>query len=408
MKLNRWKNGAIPAVMIHISIGAVYAWSVFSQSVMEALNATLSEVSWAFSIAIFFLGMSAAFLGIFVESLGPRRAALLSGTFYSVGLIGSGFAVQLGSLKLLYFFYGAIGGIGLGIGYIAPVKTLVNWFYDHRGLATGLAIMGFGFASAIAGPLIRALLDAVGPTKTFITLGIAYFIIIFLASRLIQPAPSYELPSDGSSDVKLSHLRQYTVGEAMQTREFYALWFMLFINITCGIALLAVAAPLLQEMTGITAVAAAGIVGIMGIFNGAGRLFWSSISDYLGRDIVYSGFFIIEIIAVLLLSHLTAVLPFELLLFIIISCYGGGFSCMPAYLSDIYGTRQLSAIHGRILSAWAMAGIAGPCIITWSRSISNEYTNSLTIFAVLYAAALIVSILLLLYLRRKRRSAASV
>ena len=386
MNLNRWKNGAIPAVMIHASIGAVYAWSVFTQPVMDALNITLSQASWTFSIAIFFLGMSAAFLGTFVEKLGPSKAALMSGAFYGLGLVGSGLAVHWGSLPLLYLCYGCIGGIGLGIGYIAPVKTLVNWFYDRRGLATGLAIMGFGFAAAIAGPIIRLLLDAVGLTWTFVILGSAYYFIIFIAAMLIHPAPYIV-------GVDLAHNKNdYTVSEAMKTKRFYGLWYMLFINITCGIALLSVASPMLQETTGITALAAATIVGIMGIFNGAGRLFWSGISDYFGRANIYSSFFIIEIAAVLLLSTLTAALPYELLLFIIVSCYGGGFSCMPAYLSDVYGTKQLSAIHGRILSAWAMAGIAGPCIITWSRSISDGYSGSLFIFAALYASAFIVSL----------------
>lgn len=394
MKTNKWLNGALPAVLIHMSIGSVYAWSVFSQAVMDKCGATLGQVSWAFSTAIFFLGMSAAFLGVFVEKLGPRKAALAAGTFWGLGLIGSGFAVHIGSLWLLYFFYGCIGGIGLGIGYIAPVKTLVSWFYDRRGLATGLAIMGFGFAAAIAGPIIRLLIDSVGVTQTFITFGVVYFCIIFIASRLIQ------VPNYTANIATTQKATDCTVSEAMRRKEFYMLWFMLFINITCGIALLSVAAPLLQDITGISALAAAGIVGIMGIFNGAGRLVWSSVSDYLGRPFTYSGFFVLEIIAILVLSQITAVLPFELLLFLIVSCYGGGFSCMPAYLSDVFGTKQLSAIHGRVLSAWAMAGIAGPCIITWVKATSNNYSNALVIFAVLYGLALGVSLFLSNKLKR--------
>lgn len=387
MKGNRWIRGALPAVMIHISIGAVYAWSVFTQPVMDALQISLSQASWTFSIAIFFLGMSAAFLGTFVERLGPKKAALLSGLCYGTGLIGSGLAIYLHSLPLLYLFYGAIGGIGLGIGYIAPVKTLVSWFYDRRGLATGLAIMGFGFAAAIASPAIRLLLNNISLTQTFVLLGAVYFAIIFVASRLIKPAPPIE---NGTNNAVLT--RQYTVSEAMKTKEFYMLWFMLFINITCGIALLSVAAPLLEEVTGISALAAAGVVGIMGIFNGAGRLFWSTLSDRFGRPQVYTGFFYIEAaIMIILYLFLPSALPFEILLLIVISCYGGGFSCMPAYLSDIYGTRQLSAIHGRVLSAWAMAGIAGPCIITFVRTSSNNYTNALPIFALLYLLALVVA-----------------
>ena len=182
MIATRWINGAFPAVGMHICIGAVYAWSVLTQPVMKALNASLQDVQWAFSLAIFFLGMSAAFLGGLVERLGPKKSGMLCGVCYGVGMIGSGFAISQNSLLLLYLFYGIIGGIGLGIGYITPVKTLVNWFYDRRGLATGLAIMGFGFASAIAGPVIRALIDKVTLVNTFYILGSVYFLVIIISS----------------------------------------------------------------------------------------------------------------------------------------------------------------------------------------------------------------------------------
>lgn len=400
MKANRWLNGAIPAVGIHISIGAVYAWSVFTNPVIEAMNASLTQVSWVFSIAIFFLGMSAAFLGTIVEKMGPRKSALLCGIFYGAGLIGSGFAISQNSLPLLYLFYGAIGGIGLGIGYITPVKTLVNWFYDRRGLATGLAIMGFGFAAAIAGPLISYLITAIGLVSTFYTIGIVYFIIIFISSRLIQPPSEDYIQAQMPGNVK-DRRPQFTANEAMKTRKFYALWFLLFINITCGIALLSVASPLLQETTGMSVLAAAGIVGVMGIFNGGGRLFWATVSDYLGRDLVYTLFFVLEIIAMLILGNVTNVILFQIFLFIVMTCYGGGFSCIPAYLSDIFGTKHLSAIHGRILTAWAIAGIVGPCLISWAKGTMASYQSTLFIFALLYGAALIVSAGLLYLLRKE-------
>ena len=400
MKTNRWLNGAIPAVGIHISIGAVYAWSVFTNPVMDTLNASLSQVSWVFSIAIFFLGMSAAFLGTFVENLGPRKSGLLCGVFYASGLIGSGFAISHNSLPLLYLFYGCIGGIGLGVGYITPVKTLVNWFYDRRGLATGLAIMGFGFAAAVAGPVISYLINAVGLVNTFYTIGIVYFIIIALSSYLIHPVPEGYLP-ESQGEFK-DRRPQYTANQAMKTGKFYALWFLLFINITCGIALLSVASPILQETTGMTALAAAGIVGIMGLFNGGGRFFWATLSDYFGREIVYTSFFILEIIAMLILGNVSNVILFQVFLFVVMTCYGGGFSCIPAYLSDVFGTKHLSAIHGRILTAWAFAGIVGPCIISWAKGALATYQSTLFIFALLYAAALFVSVCLVYRLRKER------
>ena len=393
---NRWINGAIPAVGIHLSIGAVYAWSVFTNPVMEALNAPLSQVSWVFSIAIFFLGMSAAFLGTIVETMGPRKSGALCGLFYCTGLIGSGFAISIGSLPLLYLFYGCIGGIGLGIGYITPVKTLVNWFYDRPGLATGLAIMGFGFAAALAGPVISNLIINVGLVNTFYTIGIVYFIIIMLSAFFIHPVPEGYLPEQQEHK---DRRKQYTANEAMKTWKFYALWFMLFINITCGIALLSVASPILQETTGMSAVAAASIVGIMGIFNGGGRLGWATLSDYFGRDVVYTGFFVLEIVAMLILGNVQQVILFQVFLFIVMTCYGGGFSCIPAYLGDVFGTKHLSSIHGRILTAWACAGIVGPCIISAAKEMLSTYQDTLFIFAVLYACALVVSAFLLYKLR---------
>ncbi len=397
MKLNRWLNGAIPAVGIHISIGAVYAWSVFTNPVMETLNVPLSQVSWVFSIAIFFLGMSAAFLGTIVEKMGPRKSGLLCGIFYSSGLIGSGFAISQGSLPLLYLFYGCIGGIGLGVGYITPVKTLVNWFYDRPGLATGLAIMGFGFASAIAGPVISALITNVGLVNTFYIIGVVYFIVIATSAFLIHPVPEGYLPEQTGSHK--DRRKQYTANEAMKTWKFYAMWLLLFINITCGIALLSVASPILQETTGMTALAAASIVGVMGLFNGGGRLAWSTASDYLGRDVVYTAFFVIEIIAMLILGNVQNVLLFQIFLFLVMTCYGGGFSCMPAFLGDVFGTKHLSSIHGRILTAWAMAGIVGPCIISAAKEMLSTYQSTLFIFAILYAIALAVSGFLMFKLR---------
>ena len=364
---------------------------------METLGVPLSQVSWVFSIAIFFLGMSAAFLGTIVEKMGPRKSGILCALFYCSGLIGSGFAISQNSLPLLYLFYGCIGGIGLGIGYITPVKTLVNWFYDRPGLATGLAIMGFGFAAAIAGPVISSLIAGIGLVNTFYTIGIVYFAVIAISAFLNHPVPEGYLPEQ--TGVHKDRRKQYTANEAMKTWKFYAMWFLLFINITCGIALLSVASPILQETTGMSALAAAGIVGVMGIFNGGGRLGWATASDYLGRDVVYTGFFVLEIIAMLVLGNVQNVLLFQIFLFLVMTCYGGGFSCIPAYLGDVFGTKHLSSIHGRILTAWAIAGIVGPCIISWAKEALSTYQSTLFIFAILYAAALLVSSFLVFKLR---------
>ena len=233
--------------------------------------------------------------------------------------------------------------------------------------------------------------------NTFYIIGAVYFVVIATSAFLIHPVPEGYLPEQ--TGAHKDRRRQYTANEAMKTWKFYAMWFLLFINITCGIALLSVASPILQETTGMTALAAAGIVGVMGIFNGGGRLFWATVSDYLGRDVVYTGFFVLEIIAMLILGNVQNILLFQIFLFLVMTCYGGGFSCIPAYLGDVFGTKHLSSIHGRILTAWAIAGIVGPCIISWAKGVLATYQSTLFIFAILYAAALLVSSFLLFKLR---------
>lgn len=294
MKRNRWFI-ALAAVGLHISIGSVYAWSVLARPVMEEMGVTLSEATWAFSIAILFLGLSAGFLGHFVERMGPRRSGLLSMLFFTAGLLGTAWAVERQSLALLYFFYGFIGGIGLGTGYITPVATLVKWFPRHRGFATGLAIMGFGFAAFIAGPVMQALTAAYGLFWNFVIMAAAYALVMSLSALYLAPPRPGDLGEDLAGVLKeelaagapLPERKQYTRREALRTPEFYGLWLIFFINITCGIGLLAVASPMAQEVIRMTAGGAASLVGVIGIVNGAGRILWSSMSDWLGRGTVY-------------------------------------------------------------------------------------------------------------------------
>ena len=281
---NRWLI-ALSAVGIHISIGSVYAWSNFTNPLIEQFGWTTSQVQLTFSIAILFLGLSAAFLGHFVEKYGPRKAGLLAAVFFGVGITGSGLAVGMSSLPLLYVFYGMLGGIGLGVGYIAPVSTLVKWFPDRRGLATGLAIMGFGFAAAISSPIMEYLIVNVGVQNTFYILGISYFLIMLLSSLYLEkppegwaPAGFIEKVESGKKKVK-EDLAQLTANQAVKTKRFYYLWLMLFINVTCGIAILSAAKPMAIDSIGMSTIEAAALVGVLGIFNGAGRLGWAAISD---------------------------------------------------------------------------------------------------------------------------------
>lgn len=395
MKKNKWLI-VLSAIGIHICIGSVYAWSVLTKPIMQAMGFTLQETTWTFSIAILFLGLSAGFLGSYVEKHGPRRSGLVSTIFFGIGMLGTAFALSQHSLLLMYLFYGVIGGIGLGTGYITPVSTLVKWFPNNRGLATGLAIMGFGFASLIAGPVMQLLIAKYGLINNFIILGCVYMVIMTASSLYLEPP---KVPAVTEVKAKLASLpknnqAQYTVNEAMKTWHFYALWWIFFTNITCGIGLLAVASPMAQEVIQMTPLAAASMVGIIGLLNGLGRIVWSTISDYIGRRNTYIMFFLLEIVAFYMLASVTDSFLFQALIFLIITCYGGGFSCMPAYLSDLFGTKQLSAIHGRILTAWGLAGIAGPLLLSWIKETTNSYSITLYFFSGCFVISLLIAVIL--------------
>jgi OFA family oxalate/formate antiporter-like MFS transporter len=404
---NRWLIAA-SAVGIHISIGSVYAWSNFTNPLKDMFGWSDSEVALTFSIAILFLGLSAAFLGHFVEKHGPRKAGLLAAIFFGIGIAGSGLAVAMESKALLYLFYGVLGGIGLGVGYIAPVSTLVKWFPDRRGMATGLAIMGFGFAAAISSPVMNSLIINVGVANTFYILGISYFVIMTLSSLYLEKPEEGWMPAgfkakiDSGKAKPVLDLSQLTANEAVKTRRFWYLWTMLFINVTCGIAILAVAKPLAMESIGISMTAAAALVGAIGIFNGLGRIGWASASDYIGRPNTYTTFFILQIIIFALLPYTSIQFLFVGMLIVVYTCYGGGFASIPAYIGDLFGTKQLGAIHGYILTAWAAAGLAGPMFAAYIKDTTGSYAGSLTFFAGLFVIALVVSLLIRIDMKQLR------
>jgi OFA family oxalate/formate antiporter-like MFS transporter len=394
---NRWLIAA-SAVGIHLSIGSVYAWSVFVKPIVRQSGWGFRDVQFTFSIAILFLGLSAATLGHFVEKHGPRRAGTFAAFFFGLGIAGAGIALKTNHILLLYLCYGVLGGIGLGVGYIAPVSTLVKWFPDKRGLATGLAIMGFGFASLISSPIIQRLIVTVGLAKTFFFLGAAYFAVMFLSSQyLAPPKPGWMPKGYKQRPVSAGERRtenDLAANEAVRTRRFYWLWLMLFINVTCGIAVISVASPMAQEVIGMTASQAAAMVGLIGLFNGGGRIVWAALSDYIGRANAYTAFFAIQIVAFFLLPKTSSALVFQGLLFLIMTCYGGGFSCIPAFIGDLFGTKQLAAIHGYTLTAWAAAGLAGPIFAAWLRQRTGNYSGTLSVSLVMFALALVISLLI--------------
>ncbi len=391
---NKWFI-VLAAIGLHICIGSVYAWSVLTKPIMQELGCSLKDATWTFSIAILFLGLSAGFLGTYVEKYGPRRSGLVSTLFFFLGMVGTALAIHLHSLALMYVFYGVIGGIGLGTGYITPVSTLVKWFPHNRGLATGMAIMGFGFASLIAGPVMQFLTAAYGLVNNFLIMGCIYAVVMTASSLYLAPPPSVDLaPAATRITLPQPEGVQFTAHEAVRTWKFYVLWWIFFTNITCGIGLLSLASPMAQEIIHMAPAAAASMVGIIGLLNGLGRIVWSTVSDYTGRSNIYIIFFVIEVVAFAMLAAAHSALLFQCLIFLIITCYGGGFSCMPAYLSDLFGTKQLSAIHGRILTAWGLAGIAGPLALSWLRELTNSYAITLDVFSGCFVVSLAAAIVL--------------
>ncbi|MGC6770372.1 L-lactate MFS transporter [Enterococcus sp. LJL128] len=399
---NRWLIAA-SGIAVHLSIGSAYAWSIYTKPIAELTGWEQGPISFAFSIAIFCLGVSAAFMGKFVEKFGPRKTGTVASIMFGSGIILTGVAVNIQSLPLLYLAYGIIGGIGLGAGYVTPVSTMIRWFPDRRGLATGMAIMGFGFASLITGPIAQKLMLAVGIPKTFYILGACYFAVMFIASQYLEKPPvdwrpaGYEESNEKQTKnhVKLKEdYSQLAANEAIKTKRFWLLWFMLFINITCGIALVSAASPMAQEITGMSAAMAAAMVGIMGLFNGGGRLFWATLSDYIGRPNVFTAIFIIDVIALTALYFFSSPILFAVLICIIMTCYGAGFSVIPAYIGDVFGTKELGAIHGYILTAWAAAGMVGPLLLSFVHETFKNYNTTLLIFIAFCLIALTLSILI--------------
>jgi MFS family permease len=382
VKFNRW---LIPpaALAIHLSIGQVYAFSVFKAPLIDhfGFDEGSGEVAtgWIFSLAIAMLGISSAIAGAWVEKVGPRKSMVVAGAFWVAGFLVATLGVATGQLWLVYVGYGFIGGIGLGIGYISPVSTLMKWFPDRPGLSTGLAIMGFGGGALIASPTSNALMALYGGGKdhlgdgitgTFLTLAVIYLIVIALGAYVIRlPHPDW-LPSgfdpSRAAAKPLQSAGDVSVNGAMRTPQFWLLWIALFTNVTAGIGILESASPMIQEsFVGVTAISAGGFVGLLSIFNMGGRFVWSTASDAIGRRNTYFVFLGGGILLYLLLVTVgsQALAIFVLSALIIISFYGGGFATAPAYLKDLFGVYQVGAIHGRLLTAWSAAGIVGPLIV---------------------------------------------
>jgi MFS family permease len=367
------------ALAVHLSIGQAYALSVFNLPLTKLVGVkasapedwSLSATIWMFNIAFFFLGASAAVFGTWVERAGPRKAMLAAAGCFASGFLVSALAVKLHLLVLLYLGYGVLGGIGLGLGYISPVSTLIKWFPDRPGMATGMAIMGFGGGAMVGSPLAVVLMDrfktetSVGVAETFITMGAIYFVLMIFGAIIVR------VPRGATSSAATAIAAPgMTAREAIRTRSFWLVWIVLFTNVTAGIGILGQASPMIQEMFATPAHAAAGFVGLLSLFNLGGRFFWSSASDRLGRKrtyAVYLGLGMLLYALVPTTKRLGSSWAFVACTTIILSMYGGGFATVPAYLRDLFGTKEVGAIHGRLLTAWSTAALVGPSIVTYAR-----------------------------------------
>ncbi|MGN0306098.1 MAG: OFA family MFS transporter [Lachnospiraceae bacterium] len=386
---NKWTRAAIPALLLHCSIGTVYCWSLVKSDIAEYIGRSKGEVEWAFSIAIFVLGMSAAFAGRIVEK-DIHQSSLIATLCFVAGFAGTGLAVQAKSLVGIYLSYGVIMGIGLGLGYLSPVKTLMLWFSEQKGLATGLAVAGFGLAKVIASPIIIALIDSVGITNMFYILAAIYFVMMF-AGHLLLKKPDGWVEDQGASGVK--------IGEILKNPVFIGIWLMFYINITCGLALIAQEKDMLTTM-GVSAAVVSLVSSLSAIFNAGGRIGFSAAADKLkDRNTIYQLIFILSI-GISLITILTDAVNNKIvflavaLLCIINAGYGGGFSNLPTLLSDRFGMKSISQIHGLALSAWAFAGLCGNQLSSYILSITGSFRNVLYVTTILYGVALVISFVL--------------
>lgn len=392
---NKWIRAVLPALFIHCSIGTVYCWSLFKDDIASYIGESVSSVEWAFSLAIFVLGMSAAFGGKLVEK-DIHKSSLLSAIFFVAGMAGTGFFIYQKSLIGIYISYGIVMGIGLGIGYLTPVKTLMIWFDKQKGLATGLAVAGFGLAKVIASPLMErllgernsegALVQATNIYTMFFILAGIYLAAMVIGHVLIKKPAGYEEESASA--------RSFSYKKVLKSRTFIGVWLMFYINITCGLALI-------SQEKGMLAFIGFGAIGLVSsltaIFNAGGRIAFSAWADRLkDRNSIYKIIFTLSIAAILLIILFGGMQNTVALLIIALLCvvnagYGGGFSSLPPLLSDRFGLDSISTVHGLALSAWALAGLSGNQLSAYILEKTGSYDMMLYVILALFTIAALIS-----------------
>src|SRR5258705_1321613 len=376
------------------ALGAVYAWSVFRVPLTSQFGWSTSEVTLTFTISIFVLGIAAFFGGLWRNRKGARVVAITGGILYGLGVLLASFSAN--KLWWLYLSYGLIGGIGLGLSYIVPVAVLVKWFPDRRGLITGIAVGGFGAGALITAPVATRLIQSVGVLNTLAYLGIAYLIVTVVASLFMQNPPEGWRPEGWTPTASQASQRaggDYTLGEALKTWQWYALWLLLFLNTFAGISIISQEAPIFEELVGVSAVVAASMVGIASIGNAFGRVFGAWVSDLITRRATFFVMFVVQVLLFWLLPSLTALTWMTIVTFVVLMCYGGGFGTMPAFAADYFGSKNVGPIYGLMLTAWGCASAVGPLLIAYMRQTTGSYRGALHIIAGVMAVSAVVPIL---------------
>lgn len=413
---NRWLI-AIMGTLLQMALGTVYAWSFFQQPIMELGGWSNSQVAWAFSLAILFLGLSAAWGGINLPFYGPRKLAISGGVLFGLSYIIAGGALSIKSLSLLYIGYGVIGGIGLGLGYVTPVATVAKWFPDKKGLITGMVVMGFGFGAMVMAKIIAPVLlnFTVGNlVYVFYYIGIIMLVATSVAGYFLVNPPANFMQSAmvGSvSNLNVSSLDDITAKDCIMSRKFFIMWIMFFCNITAGIMFIGFQSPLLQDLlrknmsvvmladpNTVANLAAAGatLIALSSVFNGLGRFFWGGLSDRIGRLKTFRIILASQIVVLISLLYVDSPTIFSVLVCYILLCYGGGFGTMPSFIMDIFGNKLMAIVYGAVLTAWGMAGVVGPQVVAALKDLFATQASTYTFIAAagLLTAGLAFSLLM--------------
>jgi OFA family oxalate/formate antiporter-like MFS transporter len=391
--LNRWWI-AVAGIFLQMALGSAYAWSVFRIPLSKEFGWSISQVTSTFLISWFFLGVASFIGGMWLRRSHPRVVAMTAGFLWGAGVFLASFSAH--RLWWLYFTYGVIGGIGLGMGYVVPISVLVKWFPDRRGFITGLAVAGFGTGSLFSAPAAGWLMKHVGLMPTFGYLGVAYAVVAIAAGSFMQDPPEGWTPEGWTPTAK--HLsqrsnRDYTLGEALGTWQWWAICLLMSVNTMSGLSIISQASPILQEMGRASAETAAFLVGIVAIFNGVGRIFWSWMSDLTSRRIAFFLMYLVEVVLFWNYHSISSLTLLAIATFVVAMCYGGAYGITPAFAADYFGPRHVGPIFGLMMLPWAFAAAAGPYVFAYLRQVNGNYTQALYLIAGTMTVALVLPIL---------------